>query len=160
MTNRMKRGGPGWRLDSTRHSLAARGIKTSGLSSSKLSDIRMIALQRRKKELNLRRENKPHLNVLMQYLAYRRTFKGVGRLYSIFDARKAHADIKKSGDRYSIKKADDIMQQIEVYHAADFVPRVKLTKLERAKTRALVKKKTGKDLTPLEKRALVKVSTI
>ena len=152
--------GRGWRLESTRHALSARGIKTSGLSPSKLSTARVIVLQERQRQVNLRRENKPKVSVLVQYLNFKRTRKGMGRLYSINDVRNINQEIIRSGDKHSIKRAADLMNKIEAYEASGFRPRIQPTKLERTKVRALRKLEANKRLTVPEKKSLLRARVL
>lgn len=151
-----RKAGRGWRFDSIRHSLAARGISTRGLSQAKLRTIQLKSIEQKKHQKILRRQNKSLLRVLEQYLLYKRKLRGMGSLYSLNDIKITRDQIIRSGDDLSIKKANDLWHKIQAYERAEFVPKIKRPKLQRAYFRAIDKMKIREPLTHLERRSLVK----
>lgn len=149
--------GRGWSMESLRHSLAARGVRTTGLSKPALQRIQFQLEDAKKRELASRRGNRNLLRVLEQYLLWRRTRRGVGGVYSLDDIRLTKEQILRSGDPYSIEKVNQLWDKIQSYERAGFEPAYRPPKLERAYSRALDKLKTKSKLTHLETRALMKM---
>lgn len=148
--------GRGWTYESLRHSLAARGIKTKGLERSSLEKLAFQLEEARKLEKSQRAQNKSLLRVLEQYLMWRRTRRGVGGVYSLDDIRVTRDQILRSGDAYSIDKANQLWNKIQGYEKSGFEPMYRPPKLERAYLRALDKLKTRTRLTNLETKALMR----
>ena len=154
---RLRRGrGKGWMLESLRHALAARGIKTRGLGRPALERIYFQLSEEKKKEMLARAENRNLLRVLEQYLLWRRTRRGAGGVYSLNDVRVTRDQIIRSGDTFSIDKANALWDKIQTYEQAGFEPVLRAPRLERAYHRALDKLKTRTKLTHLETRALMR----
>jgi len=129
---KFKRTGRGWRADAIRHSLAARGIKTTGRSREGLRSLLSDVIEKKSVIKRLKDTNKPLLRSMDQYLQFRRTRSGLGRLYSFDDIRRIRNDIIKSGDKSSIEKADVIWRKIVAYDESGFIPIRRFTKEEKA----------------------------
>lgn len=124
--------GSGWRGEAIRHSLSARGIKSAGRSREGLRSLLSEVVERKHAIKQLKDTNKPLLRSMDQYLQFKRTRKGLGRLYSFDDIRRIRLDVIRSGDQSSIAKADDFWKKIVAYEESGFIPIRRFTKEEKS----------------------------
>lgn len=130
MTDFTKRYLRGWRMDSQRHALAARGIRTRYKSPSELQRELMMAKQRIREAKDVRAQHSVYLNVLSQYLRHQRTGRGPGSMYSYADAEDAYKKLVATGDPVLLRQATKDFDKIKKYHAKGWVPPFKPTRSE------------------------------
>jgi hypothetical protein len=137
----------GWRYESQRHALAARGIETKKKSQFDLQREMMIARERQREVKDLRARHSTYLDVLSQYLKYQRTGRGAGSMYTFEDAEKAYKTLMATGDVVLVRQASHDFDRIKKYHDSGWVPKFKPTRTERRqlkKAEALAKKESEK----------------
>lgn len=130
--SKFKRTGRGWRGEAIRHSLSARGIKSAGQSREGLRFLLSDVIEKKNAIKRARDSNKPLLRSMDQYLQFKRTRGGLGRLYSFDDIRRIRQDIIKSGDEKSIQKANDFWRKIVAYEESGFIPIRRFSKDEKS----------------------------
>jgi hypothetical protein len=144
----------GWRFESQRHALAARGIETKKKSQFDLQREIMAARERQRATKDLRAKHSTYLDVLSQYLKFQRTGRGAGSMYTFDDAEKAYKTLMATGDVVLVRQASKDFDRIKKYHYSGWVPSFKPTKTERRKLKkaeALAKKESERGQKAREK---------
>jgi hypothetical protein len=117
-------GKKGWYLESERHRLAAKGIRTKQRALPAL--MREAAIQSAQ-----RAEAKKAIKVMRLFNSWQRLGKGRGRRYTFSQVDKAYSVVQEKGSRKMRNNANVLLVKIRKYESSHFIPRARRVRMQK-----------------------------